>query len=159
MILKHHPDAGSVEALSHKHAPPLNAAGRPAHAIQFPGEAIISTKSPECSNLAAPPISPTRRRLVSLRRRWWGLARRLRPQLVTDRAQGPNAIAERVLGSTDELDQLDGQDGFFFVREIKVRHNPDMGWRSPNVPTRCSVVDDLIARWRWPRSFARRTAD
>src|SRR5215472_2569174 len=73
------------------------------------------------------------------RGRWRsGLASRLRPQLVEDRPQGPNTIAEGVLGSTDELDQLDGQNGFFFVREIKVRHNPDMGWRSTNVPTRCS---------------------
>jgi hypothetical protein len=73
------------------------------------------------------------------------LARRLRPQLVKDRSQDPNAIAEGVLGSTDDLNQFDGQDGFFFVREIKVRHNPDMGWRSTNVPTRCSVADAPIA--------------
>jgi len=64
---------------------------------------------------------------IDLGRRWW-LARRLRPQLVEDRPQHPNAIAERVLGPTDELDQLDGQDGLFFVRQVKVRHNPDMGW-------------------------------
>jgi len=37
----------------------------------------------------------------------------LRPQLVEDGSQGPNAIADGVLGSTDELDRLDGQDGLF----------------------------------------------
>jgi len=37
----------------------------------------------------------------------------LRPQLVEDGSQGPNAIADGVLGSTDELDRLDGQDGIF----------------------------------------------
>jgi hypothetical protein len=33
------------------------------------------------------------------------------------------------------LNQFDGQDGFFFVGKVKMRHNPDMGWRSTNVPT------------------------
>ena len=66
--------------------------------------------------LAAPRRTSIARRFIDprLRRcRWRG---RLRTQFVEDRSQGPNAIAERVLGSTDELDQLDGQDGFFFVR-------------------------------------------
>ena len=94
------------------------------------------------------------RRLIDPRRPQ-RLACRLRPQLIEDRSQGPNAIAERVLGSTDELDQLDG----FFIRQFKVRHNPDMGWRSTNVPTRWSVADALIARWPWPRSFARWMAE
>ena len=76
-----------------------------------------------------------------------------------DRPQGANAIVERVLGSTDELDQLDGQDGGFVVRQVKVRHNPDMGWRSTNVPTRCFVADTLTWRWRWHQSFARRPAE
>ena len=69
--------------------------------------------------------------------------RRLRPQLVEDRSQRPNAIGEGVLGSTDELHQLDGQDGLFFVGQVKVRHNPDMGWRSTNVPAQCSVADAM----------------
>jgi hypothetical protein len=52
----------------------------------------------------APASAPDNsRRRIHLRRRQ-GLASRLRPQLVEDRSQGPNAIAGRVLGPTDELE-------------------------------------------------------
>src|SRR5215471_14681526 len=73
------------------------------------------------AHLTASPIPAPRRRRADFRLRrsrpsW------LRPQLVEDRSQGPNTIAEGVLGSTDELDQLDGQDGFFLVGQVKVLH-------------------------------------
>jgi hypothetical protein len=78
----------------------------------------------------APSSCGRSRRRIHLWRRQ-GLADRLGSEFREYAPQGLHARRERVTIVSGDVGKLFGQSGGFFVGQVKVLHNPDMGVRSP----------------------------